>query len=146
MEEKQTKKRQVGNFLLEVLEGADFDFIECRSLIGDWSVRWRNDSVMFSLMFSLMQNKDAEEYLRALFTMMYIATSYTHDLVAIIEKRDLPLINGFCALVNEQNDYEASVAKKTTKEEEEEALKNTVITEELENEIINLEEGGVKDE
>lgn len=146
MEEKQMKNRQVGNFLLEVLDGGDFDFIECRSLIGDWSVRWRNDNVMFSLMYSLLKNKDAEEYLRALFTMMYVATSYTHDLVAIVDKQDLPLINGFCALVNEQNDYEASVAKKATKEEDEEALKNTVITEELENEIINLEEGGVNDE
>jgi len=146
MEEKQAKKRQVGNYLLEVLEDGDFDFIECRSVIGDWSVRWRGDNIMFTLMYSLMQNKDAEEYLRALFTMMYVATSYTHDLVAIVEKQDLPLINGFCALVNEQSDFEASVAKKATVEEDEEALNNAVVMEELKEEILSKREGGSKDE
>ena len=142
---KQEKKKwQIGNFLLCVDSNSDGSFVVLKSLEKNWSVRWRDDTLMFGTMLSLAKNEDAQEYLHSLITLMYIATGYPHDLVALSTKQELPLMNGFAKLFAAQNDYEVSLAKKPTKKENEEALKDVALQEEIKEQLEKLQDEEVQ--
>ena len=137
---------QVGNFLL-ALENNSLGTVLCvKNVAGNWSVRWREDSYMFAVLTSQIQDEKCHAYVDALLTVFYTATNYPHDLVAIIEKNDTPFINGFCKLIQEQTEYEVSVKKDATKEDDEAALKEVAEMQEIQDELEKLEEENGEDD
>ena len=137
----ENKWLQVGNYLLGVDTNAHGSYVVCKSVTQNWSVRWREDTMMFAMMLNVMkqaaENENVKEYLHSLITVMFVATTYMHDLVALSTKQQMPFCEGVAKLLKEQQDYEDSLEKKKpTKKEEEAALKEvgemTEIQEELE--------------
>lgn len=141
----ENKWLQIGNYLLGVDTNAHGSYVVLKSVAQNWSVRWREDTMMFATMLNIMkqaaENENVKEYLHSLITVMFIATSYMHDLVALSTKQQMPFCEGVAKLLKEQNDYEQSLAeKKPTKKEDEEALKEVVEMREVEEELEKLDE------
>lgn len=141
----ENKWLQIGNYLLGVDTIAHGSYVVLKSVAQNWSVRWREDTMMFATMLNIMkqaaENENVKEYLHSLITVMFITTSYMHDLVALSTKQQMPFCEGVAKLLKEQNDYEQSLAeKKTTKKEDEEALKEVVEMREVEEELEKLDE------
>ena len=130
---------QVGNYLL-ALEKNSLGAVLCvKNLSGNWSIRWGEDSYLFAVLTSQIQDEKCHAYVDALLTVFYTATNYPHDLVAIIEKNDTPFINGFCKLIQEQTDFEVSIKKNDTQEEDDAALKEVVQMQEIQDELEKLD-------
>lgn len=141
----ENKWLQIGNYLLGVDTNAHGSYVVLKSVAQNWSVRWREDTMMFATMLNIMkqaaENENVKEYLHSLITVMFITTSYMHDLVALSTKQQMPFCEGVAKLLKEQNDYEQSLAeKKPTKKEDEEALKDVVEIREVEEELEKLDE------
>ena len=141
---------QVGNFLLGVDKNAHGSYVVLKSVSQAWSIRWREDTMMFAMMLNLMKrasgDDNAKEYLHSLVTMMFITTTYLHDLVALSTKQEMPFCEGIAKLLKEQNDYEESLEKKPTDEENDAALKEVGQMTEIENELKKLDEDEQKEE
>ena len=130
---------QVGNYLL-ALEKNSLGAVLCvKNLAGNWSIRWGQDSYLFAVLTSQIQDEKCHAYVDALLTVFYTATNYPHDLVAIIEKNDTPFINGFSKLIQEQTDFEVSIKKNATQEEDDAALKEVVQMQEIQDELEKLD-------
>lgn len=141
---KEDKWLQVGNFLLGIDKNAHGAYVVLKSVSQNWSVRWRDDTLMFAMMANTMtramEDDNIKEYLHSLITMMFITTTYLHDLVALATKQQMPFCEGIAALLKEQTDYEASLDKQPTEEEEKEALEGVVRMREVEEELEKLDE------
>ena len=140
---KNDKWMQVGNFQLGIEKSRAFSFVVCRSVAKNWSVRWREDTIMFAMMTNIMTRADDEnvkEYLHSLITVMFISTGYLHDLVALATKQEMPFCEGVAKLLKEQNDYEESLKEPSSDEEDEKALKEVVGMQEIQDELEKLEE------
>lgn len=143
---KEDKWLQVGNFLLGVEKNAHGSYVVLKSVADNWKITWREDTMMFSLMLNIMkratEDNNLKEYLHSLITVMFVTTTYTHDLVALATKQQMPFCEGVAKLLKEQNDYEASLEKKPTKKEEKEALEETVRMRQVEEELEKLDKDG----
>lgn len=128
---KENKWLQIGNYLLGIEKTQLGSRVVARSKFGDWRLMWSEGSMMYALMVNYMKDEKTYEYLHALLTLQYAATNYPHDMVALIEKQETPVINGFTKLLQEQTDFEVSVKGKATPEEDEEALKEVGDMEEI---------------
>ena len=141
---KEDKWLQVGNFLLGIDKNAHGAYVVLKSVAQNWSVRWRDDTMMFAMMTNTMtramEDNNIKEYLHSLITMMFITTTYLHDLVALATKQQMPFCEGIAKLLKEQTDYEASLEKKPTEEEDKEALEEVVRMREVEEELEKLDE------
>ena len=134
---------QVGNFLLGVDMNAHGQYVILKSVADNWRVTWRDDTLMFAMMLNVMkraaEDDNVREYLHSLITVMFITTTYLHDLVALSTKQEMPFCEGFARLLKEQNDYEASLEKKPTEEEDAKALEETVQMRDIEEELEKLD-------
>ena len=134
---------QVGNFLLGVDRNRNGQYVVLKAVSNGWKIYWRDDTMMFAMMLNLMrraaEDENAKEYLHSLITMMFITTTYLHDLVALSTKQEMPFCEGIAKLLKEQNDYEESLKEKPTEEEEKEALEETVRMREVEEELEKLD-------
>lgn len=139
MAKKNEKKwTQVGNYLLGIEKNATGGFVVCKTLSGNWSVRWRDDTMMYGMMLNLIETEAAREYLHSLVTLMFVASTYPHDLVALTEKGELPLMQGVIELVNEQAKYEASLRPQPTEEEDQETVAELKQMAEIEKELNDM--------
>ena len=140
---KEDKWMQIGNFLLGVDKNAHGSYVVLKSVIQNWSVRWREDTMMFATMLNIMkqaaENENVKEYLHSLITLMFAATTYMHDLVAVSTKQEMPLCEGFAKLMKEQNDYELSLLDKPTDEQNEASLNEEAEMREVEEELEKLD-------
>ena len=144
MSKKNEKWLQVGNFLLGVERNRYGGYVVCKAVGGGWSVRWREDTLMFATLLNAMKvsvgNDGVREYLHTLVSMMFMATSYMHDLVALSTKQQMPLCEGFARLLNEQTDYEVSLqGDDVSAEADEAALAEVVRMREVEEELEALD-------
>ena len=142
----ENKWMQIGNYLLGIDTNAHGSYLVLKSVAQNWSIRWREDTMMFASMLNVMkvavENENAKEYLHSLITVMFVATTYMHDLVALATKQEMPFCEGVAKLLKEQQDYEEKVEKKKkpTKKEEKEALAAEVRMREVEEELEKLDE------
>lgn len=146
MAKKNEKKwLQVGNFLLGVEKTSAGSRVMLKSKAGNWQLSWRDDTMMFQLMISLMQNPNSHEYLHSLVAIMFTVTTYPHDLVSVSERGTMPVLEGIAGLIAEQTKYELSLKPEATQEENEKALAEvgemTEIQEELEKLDKEMENG-----
>lgn len=141
MAKKQENKwLQIGNFLLGVDKNAHGSYVVLKTVAQNFSIRWREDTLMFAMMLNLMKkatdDNNVKEYLHSLITVMFITTSYTHDLVALATKQQMPFCEGVAKLMKEQTDYEESLKEQSTEEEDKKALEEVgemqQVSEELE--------------
>ena len=131
---------QIGNFLLGVDKNAHGSYVVLKSVAQNWSIRWRDDTTMFAMMLQTMkraaEDNNVKEYLHSLITVMFVSTTYLHDLIALGTKSQMPFCEGVAKLIKEQNDYEESLKEAPTAEEEKKALEEVgemaAIEEELE--------------
>lgn len=133
--------KSVGNFVFS--RGVDDDgasYIVCRSVSNGWLVQWRDETLMFGVLYPMLFNEDASDYLHSLVTLMYVATTYPHDLVSLTNGGDTPFMEGFLNLVDKQNEYENSLVTGVSPEEDDRILRDTVANEELRNEVLQLSE------
>jgi len=136
---------QVGNFLLGVDRNRHGEYVVLKSVADNWKVTWRDDTIMFAMMLNIMRRAaedgtgTVKEYLHSLITMMFVATTYLHDLVALSTKQEMPFCQGIAKLLKEQNDYEASLEKKPTEEEDRKALEEVGQMREIEEELEKLD-------
>ena len=137
---KDNKWKQVANFLLGVEENRSGRYVVLRTKEGTWSTRWRDDTLMFGILLSLTDNEESVDYLHALFTMMFISCMHPHDLVALGEKQEMPMMNAFAKMYMEAMEYEASVLKQPTEEEEKTALEESAAIEGMREELEKMEE------
>ena len=139
MAKKNGKKwTQVGNYLLGIEKNATGGFVVCKTLSCNWSVRWREDTLMYGMMLNLIETEAAREYLHSLVTLMFVASTYPHDLVALTEKGEMPLMQGVIELVNEQAKYEASLRPQPTEEENQETIAELKQMAEIEKELNDM--------
>ena len=107
---------QVGNFLLGVDSNAHGSYVVLKSVAQNWSVRWREDTLMFGMMMNVMrqsaENDGACEYLHSLAAIMFATTTYLHDLVAASTLKTMPFCEGVAKLLKEQQEFEESIAGK----------------------------------
>lgn len=136
----------VGNFLLRGEDGDDGRQFVVKSVSGGWRISWRDDTLMYGVLLSLVDNEGSREYLHCLCTLMFVATTYPHDLVALTTKGALPFMEGIAKLVREQSDYEVSLKKPVSEEEDAEALNETVEMESLKEDLKRIygEDGGME--
>ena len=137
---KEAKWMQVGNYLLGVEENSLGKALCAKSVSGNWSLRWREDNFMFAVVLNMLGDEKCHSYVESLLTLCYAATNYPHDLVSIVERQETPVMNGFAKLVKEQAEFETSVAKQPTKEQDAEALKEVVEMQEVQDELERLDE------
>ena len=127
MSKKKDEKKwlQVGNFLLGVDTNAQGSYVVLKSVAQNWSVRWREDTLMFGMMMNVMtqaaENDGAREYLHSLAAIMFAATTYLHDLVAASTMKTMPFCEGVAKLLKEQQEYEERVVQKPEPTEADEA-------------------------
>lgn len=140
------KWTQVGNYLLGVEKNATGGFLVCKTLAGNWSVRWRDDTMMYGLMLGIIGTEAAREYLHSLLTLMFAVTTYPHDLAALAEKGEMPLMQGVVGLINEQAEYEASLKPQPTEEENQETIAEMKQMAEIEKELNEMAEEEEKEE
>lgn len=135
---------QVGNFLLGVEKNAHGQYVVLKTVVSNWKITWRDTTMMFAMMLNIMrraaEDDNAKEYLHSLVTMMFITTTYLHDLVALSTKTEMPFCEGIAKLLKEQNDYEESLKEKPTEEEDAKALEEVGRMQEISNELEKLEE------
>ena len=118
MSKKKDEKKwlQVGNFLLGVDTNAHGSYVVLKSVAQNWSVRWREDTLMFSMMMNVMrqaaENDGVREYLHSLAAIMFATTTYLHDLVAASTLKTMPFCEGVAKLLKEQQEFEESIAGK----------------------------------
>jgi len=93
---------------------------------------------MYGMMLNLIETEAAREYLHSLVTLMFVASTYPHDLVALTEKGELPLMQGVIELVNEQAKYEASLRPQPTEEEDQETVAELKQMAEIEKELNDM--------
>ena len=136
----ETKWYQVGGFLLGVERKSKAYYLVCKNVAQNWSVRWRDDTMMFGLMKSIMENKNASEYLHTLLTVMFISTTYPHDMVALLREGKMPFTKGFTKLVANQNKFELKYKPQPTEEEDAKELQKLKDIADLEEELKNLNE------
>lgn len=137
---KEAKWMQVGNYLLGVEENSLGKALCAKSVSGNWSLRWREDNLMFAVVLNMLGDEKCHSYVESLLTLCYAATNYPHDLVSIVERQGTPVMNGFAKLVKEQAEFEASVAKQPTEEQDAEALKEVAEMQEVQDELERLDE------
>lgn len=129
---------QVSNFLFCIEKNSKGSWLAVKTVSGDWAMRYGEGHMMFGTLGGLLMNEDCHRYVEALMTLVYTAASYPHDMVSIVERQELPLINGFCKLVNEQTAYEVSVKErsgKATDDEDAEALSEVAEMEQIKDEM-----------
>ena len=135
---------QIGNFLLGIDKNAHGAYVVLKSVAQNWSIRWREDTMMFAMMTNTMtramEDDNVKEYLHSLITMMFITTTYLHDLVALATKQQMPFCEGIAKLLKEQTDYEESLDKKPTEEEDAKALEEVGRMQQIQEELEKLEE------
>lgn len=137
----ETKWYQLEGFMLGVEKNAKGYYLVCRNVAQNWSVRWRDDTMMFGLMKSLMENENAVEYIHSLLTVMYISTTYPHDLVASLKEGKMPFMKGFAKLVANQNKLELKYKPQPTEEEDAKELSRMKDLSEIEEEMKSVNEG-----
>lgn len=135
---------QVGNFLLGIDRNAHGAYVVLKSVAQNWSIRWRDDTMMFAMMTNVMtraaDDENVKEYLHSLITVMFVSTTYLHDLVALSTKQQMPFCEGVARLLKEQTDYESSLERKPTEHEDEEALKEVGDMQQVKEELERIEE------
>ncbi len=139
---KKVKKEwlHVGNFLLGVEKHSMGSRVICKSQAGNWQISWRDDTMMFQLMISLMKNENSHEYLHALVAIMFTVTTYPHDLVSVSERGTMPVLEGIAGLIAEQTKYELSLKPEATQEENDKALEEVGEMTEIQEELEKLDE------
>ena len=135
---KDGERKVIGNYVFEKEHRDDGHWLVLRGVAGGWQVCWRDDVLMYGVLLSLLGNEAAEEYIHCLCTMISIATAYPHDLVSLHNGGGLPLMDGFCRLIKEQNDYEQSLKPAVSADEDERALKDTVEFERLKEDLSEI--------
>ncbi len=140
----ENKWLQIGNFLLGVDKNTHGSYVVLKTVSGQWSVRWKDDCLMFAMMLNLMakatDDNNVKEYLHSLITVMFITTTYMHDLVALSTKQQMPFCEGIAKLLKEQTDYENSLDEKPTAEEDAKALAEVGEMTEIQEELEKLDE------
>ena len=135
---------QVGNFLLGVEKNAHGQYVVLKTVVSNWKITWSDTTMMFAMMLNIMkraaEDENVKEYLHSLITVMFITTTYLHDLVALSTKQEMPFCEGIAKLLKEQNDYEASLEKKPTEEEDRKALEEVGEMQEISDELEKLDE------
>lgn len=144
-EEEHGKGLQIGNFLLGLEEEGDgARYMVLRTVVGNWSVRWREDTAMFGTMLNAMaaatENEGAKKYFGILFMAMFIVCTYAHDLESLARRKDTPFLEGIARLYQEELEYLATLDKQDATEEEdldalEEAVRMSDLQEEMERKI-----------
>lgn len=140
MKKKKDRWMQIGNFLLGVEKNALGNRFVVRSVSGDWRLMWEEGTMMHAVLLNFLRDEKTYEYLQALLTLFYAATNYPHDLVALVEKHEMPFINGVTKLLKEQTDFEVSIKKAATQEEDDEALKEVAEMQEIQDQLEALTE------
>ena len=139
----ENKWLQIGNFLLGVDKNQNGAYVVLKSVAQNWSVRWRDDTTMFAMMLNTMkratEDNAIKEYLHSLISIMFISTTYLHDLVALATKKEMPFCEGVAKLIKEQNDYEESLKEVPTEEEDKKALEEVGEMQEISNELEKLD-------
>ena len=139
----ENKWLQVGNFLLGVEKKSQMRYVVLKAVSDSWRIYWSEESLMFAMMLQLMkratEDESVKEYLHSLITMMFITTTYLHDLVALSTKQEMPFCEGIAKLLKEQNDYEESLKEKPTDEEDKKALEETVRMQETLDELEKID-------
>lgn len=130
---------RVGSYLFSIQNNSNGSWLVARTVSGLWSIRWNEGHMMYGILCGLLADERCHKYVEALMTMIYTASSYPHDEVAIINKQELPFINGFARLIQEQADFETSVKEKATEQEDAEALEETAHLQELQDELEALD-------
>lgn len=130
---------RVGNYLFSIQQNSNGSWLVASTVSGLWSIRWNEGHMMYGILIGLIADVKCHAYVDALMTMIYTASSYPHDEVAIINKQELPFINGFARLIQEQADFETSVKEKATEQEDAEALEETAHLQELQDELEALD-------
>lgn len=140
----ENKWLQIGNFLLGVDKNAHGSYVVLKTVAQNWSVRWKDDCLMFAMMLNLMakatDDNNVKEYLHSLITVMFITTTYMHDLVALSTKQQMPFCEGIAKLLKEQTDYENSLDEKPTAEDDAKALAEVGEMTEIQEELEKLDE------
>lgn len=140
----ENKWLQIGNFLLGVDKNQNGAYVVLKSVAQNWSVRWRDDTTMFAMMLNTMkratEDNAIKEYLHSLVSVMFISTTYLHDLVALATKKEMPFCEGVAKLIKEQNDYEESLKEVPTEEEDKKALEEVGEMQQVAEELEKLDE------
>ena len=140
----ENKWLQIGNFLLGVDKNQNGAYVVLKSVAQNWSVRWRDDTTMFAMMLNTMkratEDNAIKEYLHSLISIMFISTTYLHDLVALATKKEMPFCEGVAKLIKEQNDYEESLKEVPTEEEDKKALEEVGEMQQVAEELEKLDE------
>ena len=144
MAKKQENKwLQIGNFLLGVDKNAHGAYVVLKAVSGQWSVRWSEESAFFAMILQVMkraaENEAVKEYLHSLISVMFITTTYMHDLISLSVNNEMPFCEGVVKLFKEQNDFESYLAKKPTEKEDESALKEVAEMQEISDELEKLD-------
>lgn len=131
---------QIGGFQIGIEKSARGKVVVCRSIADGWSVRWGDDMLMFGTVLSLAEREDAHEYLHSLLTVMFIATTYPHDMVSLVNRNEMPFMTGFSELIHRQNEYEASLKPQPTEEENQKSLDELKHIAEVAEEMMKIKE------
>lgn len=140
------EKYRIGNFIYTFVEEDDVSKLIVSSVSGEWRIIYNDSHYMYGILSFLLDDEKCHKYIDALFVMIYTASSYPHDMVSLAEKEEIPFINGFCKLIDEQTAFETSVSRKVSDEEDREALDDIVRMQETLDELDRLEskQNGVK--
>lgn len=134
------KWADIGNFRL-CHESNSLGRVLCvRSVSGQWSIRWSEDTYVYAVLTRLMGDEKCHQYINALLTLYYTATNYPHDLAALAELQKTPFIDGFARLLNEQTDLEVGFHEKVSKEDDDKILQEVGEMQEIQEELERLEE------
>ena len=79
---------QVGSYQIGIERNSVGSMLVCRSVAKNWSVRWRDDTMMFGLMLSIVRNADAREYLNALLTVMFVVPIFFPETTPVDESTE----------------------------------------------------------
>ncbi len=122
MSKKSEKKWfQVGNFLLGCERNSNGEYLVCKAMSGEWSVRWGDGSLMYGQVLKMMQEGDVGN-LEALLLLLFATTSYLHSTEFYLGLNELVMKE----VERVATDGVAAEAQHT-EQEEEEALRATEV-------------------
>lgn len=141
--------RRIGNFNIYQRIDRHGNWMIVENLIKSWQVRYRDDNEMYSLLMFVLSFKDeiVDSYLERFIVGGYFQTNHLHDWLCMTNggEKDgngdvnyLPFFTAYWKLIDDEAKREAGYWEKAGKDEDEKALEEAVLSENLIEEMKNI--------
>ncbi len=121
---------QLGNFAISKDCGGGHDWLCVKAVNGFWTLRFRDDNLMYARLKMLIEEKTLHEYLSTYITTVYLISNTTPD---------IDYFNDFFKSYSAMAERNKKLAKQATQEEDEKIINDMQTIQEIKENIATIE-------